>query len=847
MRAILSGFSRRRIFMAPAALSLLALLWLLTGASPSPAQTPQPWLFAGTEPTSQASGLATFLRDDTTGALSLLPGTAVTFQDQCLPTTLDPKGRFLYGVCANGLAMYTLDSTTGMVAEVPSSPFEASSNPFPDVVVAESTGQFVYLLKSDFAAAPANSVVTLDTFQVQAQPPALLPLTSQPIPVTGSWVGAVADPNKHGLAIYLNQEAIPAGQYPTDLLYIVTFDPNTGAATLDPSNGRSLGNRGLGISISSHGNYLALGYGATQASLSIFTIDPNTFTLTLLATDNLGGEITPGGVDQHFPQSIFFDPTGEITYVQVPDPTSGSFPFQIMDTATFLILPSSPLSVSNASFLGILQDRQGPFVYGRSQSNGSNGINVYQVDPGTGQASQPGPISSPFYIQPYAVIPLVAAVGPGGQQNTVGPVLTPSALSLTFPETIAGQSSTPAPIVLTSNGDQSVTFTSGSISIEGSNPSDFTETDNCISTVVLQPKHACTILVTYAPTSSGPSQATLNVVDNAQGSPQQFPLSGNASKSTPAVSLNPPGAFNLPGTTTEGTTSAPQTLTLTNSGLAPLHITSLSLGGFDFAEFSLGSSNCVATIAPGASCTIPISFSPVATGIRTTTLTILDDAANSPQTETINGTAVSAVAFSASVNGNTTATVSAGQTAQYNLQAQAGSGFSGTLTFVCTGAPTGAACTPPASVAMSNGAVANFTIVVTTSGASAAAHPGGMRKLPSLRADGRFALCALCAGLLLVAFLVNRERSRGGVRSQIASQAATLAAILFAFSAVAGCGSGGGKGTGGTGSVAPTNPTQPTVTTPSGTYTLVVTPLATASGSGTNYQVPVISLTLNVN
>src|SRR2546428_1647143 len=80
-----------------------------------------------------------------------------------------------------------------------------------------------------------------------------------------------------------------------------------------------------------------------------------------------------------------------------------------------------------------------------------------------------------------------------------------------------------------------------------------------------------------------------------------------------------------------GTTSAAQNLTLTNNGGTPLNLTSISFTQTTAADFSSGVdiSRLIvrASVAPGASCTISISFTPAATGARTATVTITDDAA----------------------------------------------------------------------------------------------------------------------------------------------------------------------------------------------------------------------------
>jgi hypothetical protein len=60
-------------------------------------QTTQPYLFASTK-NGTTSGLVTLLRDSTTGVLTMVPNTTVSFKDACGPTTIDPTGNFLYPI-----------------------------------------------------------------------------------------------------------------------------------------------------------------------------------------------------------------------------------------------------------------------------------------------------------------------------------------------------------------------------------------------------------------------------------------------------------------------------------------------------------------------------------------------------------------------------------------------------------------------------------------------------------------------------------------------------------------------------------------------------------------------------
>jgi hypothetical protein len=88
-----------------------------------------------------------------------------------------------------------------------------------------------------------------------------------------------------------------------------------------------------------------------------------------------------------------------------------------------------------------------------------------------------------------------------------------------------------------------------------------------------------------------------------------------------------------------GSTSAAQTVTVANTGTAPLFINSAATRGtnaLDFTEVNDGCSGL--TLAAGTSCSVSINFSPTASGTRSGTLIVTDNAANSPQTVPITGT-----------------------------------------------------------------------------------------------------------------------------------------------------------------------------------------------------------------
>jgi hypothetical protein len=181
----------------------------------------------------------------------------------------------------------------------------------------------------------------------------------------------------------------------------------------------------------------------------------------------------------------------------------------------------------------------------------------------------------------------------------------------------------------------------------------------------------------------------------------------------PFIAFSPPS---LTFAATVGATSAVQTVTVTNSGGVPLVISSITLEGTNPGDFTLDS-NCAATFAAGQSCTASVTFKPAAGGARSATLTLTDNAANSPQTVTLAGAGQD---FAVSA-GTSSATVTAGGSASYTLQLSPQGGFTGAVTLACSGAPSKSTCkVTPSSVTLDGINNAAATLMVTTAASSVA-------------------------------------------------------------------------------------------------------------------------------
>lgn len=347
----------------------------------------------------------------------------------------------------------------------------------------------------------------------------------------------------------------------------------------------------------------------------------------------------------------------------------------------------------------------------------------------------------------------------------------------------------------------------------------------------------CNITVTFSPLGAGQRTANITISDDAPDSPQSVQVTGTGAAAPPGTPIVKSTPTNVSfGAVTQGAVVPAQLITLANSGTGPLHIASVALGGTNSTDFSLTNNCAAAAYAAGATCTIGVSFSPVAIGVRAASITIADDAPNSPQNIALSATVNPAFTISPAAPGSTSVTVTPGQTAAFNLQLTPGAGFTGSASFACAGAPAAATCTAP-SVQFSGGAPIAYVVNVATTANTMALPSPRVPRLPPFIWLYLFSLLACCAVLVLYASKARRSILTEGV---LRAAAIAIVASLCIFEAV-GCG-------GGAAGVSPQAvPTQPHTTgTPQGISTITLTPSTTTSTDTPLQGVPPIQLTLTV-
>src|SRR5580704_2781770 len=187
-----------------------------------------------------------------------------------------------------------------------------------------------------------------------------------------------------------------------------------------------------------------------------------------------------------------------------------------------------------------------------------------------------------------------------------------------FPETAIGQS-TQHQVTMTNTASQTLNISK--IQMVG----DFSETDDCLPS--LSAGSSCTLTLTFQPTSSGYLVGNVEVWDDDPASPQTGRLVGVAT----GVVVSPTSLQF--GNVVVGQSSPPQSLILQNVSSATLNIASVVARG-DFGQ----TNNCGSQLAPGATCSISVTFTPKKQGALQGTVTSSDSDERSPQTIPLTGT-----------------------------------------------------------------------------------------------------------------------------------------------------------------------------------------------------------------
>lgn len=480
------------------------------------------------------------------------------------------------------------------------------------------TGDFVQTNNCSATLAPQNSCGINVTFT-----PTVTGIRSGTLTVTSS---STADPI---LSVSLTGTGTTA---PVATLALTPASEDFGAISLNTASSAGiflLTNTGqaaiTGISIATSGDYSeTTSCGSTLAPCSSCSIN---VVFTPTASGNRSGKLTVTSNSTATP-SLVSTLTGQglatLTTTASVAPTAEDFGTvnvgAISSATTFTFTNTGTSSMTGIS-VGVTGDFAETNTCGYFLNPAANcTISITFSPTSAGMRSGTLNITSGSILVPS--ITSIATLTGTGYQATNGASLSPSSKDLGA--ILLGTSSSTANFVFTNIGNTSLT--SVAVAISGSG---FSQTNNCPATVAAGA--SCTVGVVFTPGSVGSASGTLTITSSSTTNPTlTAALTATGAAATSTATLTPTSQDF--GSVTVGATSADYNFNFANTGNTAINGVTISVSG-PFQESttsSTGGDNCPATMDPGTSCTIILTFNPTTIGSLSGALTVTSSSTTDP-------------------------------------------------------------------------------------------------------------------------------------------------------------------------------------------------------------------------
>jgi hypothetical protein len=359
------------------------------------------------------------------------------------------------------------------------------------------------------------------------------------------------------------------------------------------------------------------------------------------------------------------------------------------------------------------------------------------------------------------------------------PAITPNPTSLSFGNVTVDGSSTKI-VTVTNTGTAPLTITVAGITITqpGSEYAIAAGQTTCVPGTPIAINASCNVGVTLTPGSEAAFNGTLNILSDAPTSPTQVAMSGTGVVSAAKIDVSP---ASLDFGTAQVGSNIDYPVTVTNTGTDDLILSAITVSGAAAANFTspAAGSTCAvgAPVHPNASCIITTVFHAVAIATYNATLTITSNAANMPSASGPLTGKGSDFDFGVQEGGSTSDTVTAGETAVFNLSIGGTPGAAGIATLGCQENIPNAACgVQPAMVVMNDTTPSNFIVSVATTPPTSAmttplaapnSSPGAPMSLPA------FWMWVAALAMVLAMMAASKRRAR------VVMMAAMLFVVLW--------------------------------------------------------------------
>jgi uncharacterized membrane protein YgcG len=405
----------------------------------------------------------------------------------------------------------------------------------------------------------------------------------------------------------------------------------------------------------------------------------------------------------------------------------------------------------------------------------------------------------------------------GAGQAPAGLNVSPA--QLVFPIISPGQTSAPQTVNLTNSGGS----TAASLTLVATPPFSLVQ-NTCGAT--LAAGASCSTGVIFSPSLNGNYTGTLTIASPSLTASASVPLSGTGG--VPGSVLAQPSLIDFEQTGVNLLSNAVP-VTLTNPS-GTTNLTSLTLAVT--AGFRLVNSNCGATLAAGASCTVGVEFMPTNAGTVSGSLTVGSSALSAGAFVPLLGIGFD---FSIAPNGSSTQTISTGQTAYYTLAITPLNGSQGVFTFKCGSLPPYTSCAfNPGSEGILANTTGNEVVEIIT---------GEPETSTRLARPSAWPVLPLACGLAMLPFATLAAVRRRRIFVRMALLAILIGGVSSCTQSSGGLSTSFGSGTtspgGGSGSSSPGGGGG-SGTTPPATYTIPVTALS-------NGVAHLVTLTLTVD